>query len=109
MKTYDKRRAPQAEDTTITGAPAILTPGFLRYVGELLFGERWQSPLAERLGAIRGKALSPATVHHWSTATRSIPPWVKDALVELLDRAQRDMRHRAETAESVARRIRGDG
>lgn len=106
MTTFAKRGAPAPEDTTLAGEGRLLTPGFLRFVGELLFGERWQTPLAARLGAIRGRALSPATVHQWSTATRSIPPWVKDALAVALEQAQSDMRQRAETAQSVARRIR---
>jgi hypothetical protein len=106
MTTDAKRGAPAPEDTTLTGDSRLLTPGFLRFVGELLFGERWQTPLAACLGSIRGRALSPATVHQWSTRTRSIPPWVKDALVIALERAQTDMRQRAETAQSVARRIR---
>jgi hypothetical protein len=94
-RRYDLDRRQPAADTRL-----------LRFVGELLFGERWQTPLAACLGSIRGRALSPATVHQWSTRTRSIPPWVKDALVIALERAQTDMRQRAETAQSVARRIR---
>ena len=82
------------------------TPAFLRAVGELLFGERWQTPMAARLGAIRGKALSPATIHQWTTQKRSIPAWVREALSVTLDEARSDMETRAEIAGVVARRMR---
>jgi hypothetical protein len=97
---------PAAEDTTMSGAAPLLTPGFLRFVGELMFGERWQTPLAHYLGDVRGRALSPAVLHHWSTATRSIPGWVADALVAALERRRADWQGRAETARAVAERIR---
>jgi hypothetical protein len=86
-------------------ARPIVTPGFLRYVGELLFGPRWQTPLAQCLGDIRGKALSPATIHQWSTLTRSIPGWVSNALVIALENGQRDFDRRAALAGVVARRL----
>ena len=97
---------PAPEDTTMRSGSALLTPGFLRFVGELLFGERWQTPLAHELGEARGKLLSPATVHRWSTGNRSIPDWVKETLAIILDHSQRDLAHRARTAGGLAARIR---
>ena len=95
---------PAPEDTS-HGANELLTPGFLRYVGELLFGSKWQTPLADCLSEIRGKELSPATVHRWTTSSRSIPLWVENALYVALDRAQRDLDQRAATARAVADRL----
>jgi hypothetical protein len=100
-----RNNLPPSEDTTIRGQ-ALLTPGFLRFVGELLFGERWQTPLADWLGEARGKALSPATVHRWSMGRRSIPDWVENALAVILERGQRDLDHRARMAGGLAARVR---
>lgn len=97
---------PFPEDTTLGGGQALLTPGFLRFVGELLFGERWQTPLAHRLGDARGKTLSPATVHRWSMGRRSIPDWVGDALAIILENGRRDLADRARMAGGLATRIR---
>jgi hypothetical protein len=105
-RKYCKEDSPPPEDTTARGARKLLTPGFLRFVGELLFGERWQTPLAQSLGAARGKRLAPATVHQWSTRTRSIPDWVAEALALALDHGQRELSERAGMARSVATRIR---
>jgi hypothetical protein len=101
-----RNNLPLPEDTTLRAGQALLTPGFLRFVGELLFGERWQSPLARRLGDARGKMLSPATVHRWSVGRRSIPDWVGDALAAILENGQRDLDHRARAAGRLATRIR---
>jgi hypothetical protein len=95
--------APQ--DATLPDGAGV-TPSFLRYVGELLYGERWQTPLAASLGQVRGKALSPATVHQWTTRKRSIPAWVQGALSMVLEQAQSDMTSRAELAGRVARNMR---
>ena len=100
-----RNNLPTPEDTTL-GGQKLLTPGFLRFVGELLFGERWQTPFAQSLGETRGKALSPATVHRWSMGLRSIPDWVKDALVVVLEKDQRDLDRRAKTAGGLAGRLR---
>jgi hypothetical protein len=97
---------PFPEDTTLGGGQALLTPGFLRFVGELLFGERWQTPLAHRLGDARGKTLSPATVHRWSMGRRSIPDWVGDALAMILENGRRDLADRARMAGGLATRMR---
>jgi hypothetical protein len=97
---------PPAEDTSAGPSTNLLTPGFLRFVGELLFGKRWQTPLAERLGAFRGKALSPATVHQWSTGVRSIPAWVREGVAASLDDIAEDFRRRADEAISVGERMR---
>ena len=105
-KKYRKYNLPIAEDTTLHGEQVLLTPGFLRLVGELLFGERWQTPLAQWLGSARGKALAPATVHQWSTETRSIPDWVGDALAAALDHGQQDLERRAKAARGIAGRMR---
>lgn len=104
-RKYRKCELPRPEDTTLRDGQ-LLTPAFLRHVGELLFGERWQTPLAHGLGSLRGKALSPATIHQWSTSTRSIPGWVEDALARLLEQGQTEFRQRAERAERLARRMR---
>jgi hypothetical protein len=101
-----RNNLPLPEDTTMRGGPASLTPGFLRFVGELLFGERWQTPLAQELGDARGKRLSPATVHRWSTGIRSIPDWVQEALVVILENGQRDLDRRAAMAGGLATRMR---
>src|SRR5260370_25810137 len=90
----------------MSGGVDLLTPGFLRFVGELLFGERWQSPLAARLGEARSKKLSPATVHRWSMGLRSIPAWVGVGLAIILDDSQRDLRDRARMAAALAMRVR---
>ncbi|WP_210254986.1 hypothetical protein [Methylocapsa sp. S129] len=101
-----RNNLPLPEDTTMRGGPVLLTPGFLRFVGELLFGERWQTPLAHRLGEARGKMLSPATVHRWSMGSRSIPDWVGEALALILESGQRDLDHRARMVAGLATRIR---
>lgn len=95
---------PSSEDAVPETGP-VVTPEFLRYVGEILFGPRWQTPLAQCLGDIRGKTLAPATIHQWSTLTRSIPGWVSNALVIALLNGQRDFDRRAELAGAVARRL----
>jgi len=106
--TKRKYRAnlPRPEDTTQGDASTLLTPGFLRFVGELLFGERWQSPLAQGLGATRGKTLSPATVHRWSMGLRTIPGWVGEALLVLIENGRRELDRRASVAGALATRIR---
>ncbi len=102
----NQHTAPAAlQDEALPDGPGV-TPAVLRYVGELLHGERWQTPLATSLGTVRGKALSPATVHQWTTRKRSIPAWVRDALSVVLEQAETDMASRAETAGRVARRMR---
>jgi hypothetical protein len=97
---------PLPEDTTLQGGRTLVTPGFLRFVGEILFGERWQTPLAQSLGEARGKPLSPATVHRWSMARRSIPDWVEDALAFVLENSQRDLIRRGAIAGAIATRMR---
>ena len=101
-----RNNLPRPEDTTMSGGRTLLTPGFLAFVGELLFGERWQTPLAQWLGEARGKLLSPATVHRWSMGRRSIPVWVGDALARILENGQRDLDRRAKMAGALATRIR---
>jgi hypothetical protein len=101
-----RRNSPLPEDTTIRRVETLLTPGFLRFVGELLYGERWQTPLAQSLGDVRGKMLAPATIHRWSTGRRSIPDWVGDALAVILEKNQRDLDRRARIAGALAMRIR---
>jgi hypothetical protein len=96
---------PKAEDTT-DGQIPLVTPGFLRLVGELLYGAQWLSPLAHNLGKVRGKSLAPATVHRWTHESRSIPAWVADALAEVLQSAQRDFSTRARQAGEIAGRLR---
>jgi hypothetical protein len=97
------------ELVTARGMAALVTPAFLRFVGELLFGKRWQTPLADRLGAFRGKKLSPATIHQWSTRTRSIPAWVGEAIAVSLEDAEQDFLRRAKTARSIRERMRPAG
>ena len=104
-KTY-RINLPAPEDTTLSAGKTLLTPGFLRYVGELLYGERWQTPLAARLGAARGKKLSPATLHRWSMGQRSIPVWVGAAVAHVLEESERDLKSRARTAAALALRMR---
>lgn len=104
-RTY-RVNLPLAEDTTLDGARALLTPGFLRFVGELLFGERWQTPLARWLGEIRGRMLSPATIHRWSSGRRSIPDWVGEALAAILENGRQDLDRRSQRAGELAARIR---
>ena len=104
-RTY-RTNLPLPEDTTLEGARALLTPGFLRFVGELLYGERWQTPLARELGETRGRPLSPATIHRWSSERRSIPAWVGDALAGILENGQRDLDRRGQRAGELAARIR---
>ena len=101
-----RNNLPCPEDTTLHGGPLSVTPGFLRFVGELLFGERWQTPLALGLGQARGKMLSPATVHRWSMGERSIPEWVEHALLIILDNGRRDLDRRARMAGALTARIR---
>jgi hypothetical protein len=101
-----RNNLPLPEDTTMRGGQVLLTPGFLCFVGELLFGERWQTPLAQWLGEARGKRLSPATVHRWSMGSRSIPDWVEEALAVILEKGERDLDRRARIAGGLATRIR---
>ena len=95
---------PAPEDTT-QGTDRLMTPGFLCYVGELLFGTKWQTPLAGILSEIRGKELSPATVHRWTTSSRTIPNWVESALYTALVRTHEDLDRRAETVQEIVDRL----
>jgi hypothetical protein len=104
-KTY-RGNLPEPEDTTLAHGRDLLTPGFLRLIGEILFGRQWQTPLADGLSHARGKSLSPATVHRWTTNSRSIPAWVSDALVETLEANQQEFERRARLAGELARRMR---
>lgn len=79
-----KPHLPPAEDTTKTKAiTERLAPGLIRHVGELIFGERWQVPLARALSEVRGKPVSPTRIHQWMTAVRPIQSWVYEALGEI--------------------------
>ena len=102
--TY-RANLPPAEDTTAAGDRPRITPGFLRYVGEMLHGPRWQTPLAQRLGEFRGKNLAPATINQWCSGARSIPGWVGPALVSALEAARAEFEGRAQLAAATARRL----
>lgn len=97
---------PSPEDTTIDCRPILLTPGFLCFVGQLLFGERWQTPMAKSLGDARGRKIAPATIHQWTTGKRAIPVWVKEALATIIERGRADLDCRATMAGELASRIR---
>ena len=97
---------PCPEDTTMHGGPLQVTPGFLRFVGELLFGERWQTPLAHGLGEARGKTAFPRHGPSLEHGSRSIPDWVGNALLAILENGRRDFDRRARMAGALATRIR---
>lgn len=101
-----KPALPASEDTTIKG-PGVerLTPGFLRHVGELLYGERWQVPLAARLSDVRGKHVAPSRVHQWMTLERPIQPWVYDALGTVAAGEASRLAERMRQVAELARRI----
>lgn len=102
-----KDTLPDPDDTTLVGLYTVITPGFVRYVGELLFGERWQTPLARTLGEIRGKQLLPSVIHRWLSGERPLPDdWLKEALAIALEQGARDLARRARDATDVASRIR---
>jgi DNA-binding transcriptional regulator YdaS (Cro superfamily) len=51
-----------------------MTPDELRSIGESLYGERWQTKLAERI------RVDPRTVRRWLSGHRKISPLVADYL-----------------------------
>jgi len=55
-----------------------MTPTLLRAAGELLYGSRWQSDLAEALG------VSPRTVRHWASGARPVPDGAWDEVLRLV-------------------------
>ena len=97
---------PPAEDTTSVASGFKVTPGFLRFVGETLFGDKWQTRLAEALGETRAKKLSPATVHQWTTGQRSIPLWVREAMPKMIEQEERRLSARAAQARDLGLRLR---
>ena len=96
---------PPAEDTTAGDAGFCITPGFLRFVGETVFGEKWQTRLAEALGETRAKKLSPATVHQWTTGQRSIPRWVHEAMPSMIAQEESRLINRAAQAHDLGLRL----
>ena len=98
---------PPSEDTTSGVKPFSITPGFLRFVGETVFGDKWQTRLAEALGEPRAKKLSPATVHQWTTGQRSIPPWVGEAIPTMIAQEESRLISRAARAHELAQRLKG--
>jgi hypothetical protein len=44
-----------------------VTPDLLREAGELLYGDRWQSALAEAI------EVHPRTMRHWASGAREMP------------------------------------
>jgi len=55
-----------------------MTPTHLRAAGELLYGTRWQSDLAEAL------EVSPRTVRHWASGARDMPSGAWDEVLGLV-------------------------
>lgn len=55
-----------------------MSPDLLREIGEALYGERWQTPLAQALGvAVR-------TMQRWAAGTQPIRESLRDDLRPLL-------------------------
>jgi len=96
---------PPAEDTTSDTSGFVVTPGFLRFVGETVFGYKWQTRMAEALGQTRAKKLSPATVHQWTTRQRSIPLWVHEALPIMITQEERRLIARADRTRELGLRL----
>ncbi len=96
---------PPAEDTTSGTSGFVVTPGFLRFVGETVFGDKWQTRLAEALGQTRAKKLSPATVHQWTTGQRSIPQWVREVMPHMIAQEERRLIDRAGQARELGQRL----
>ena len=55
----------------------MLTPHTLRAAGVAMFGERWQTPLADMLG------IAPRTMFRWASGQKDIPAGVWDDLAEV--------------------------
>lgn len=101
-----KSQFPAAEDTTVLGVSAEkMTPGFLRFVGELLFGERWQVPLAAHLTQVRGRPVTQARLHQWMTLERPIQSWVYEALGAVVQRQATELARKAEVTTELGRRM----
>jgi hypothetical protein len=96
---------PPAEDTTSGASGFVVTPGFLRFVGETVFGGKWQTRLAEALGETRAKKLSPATIHQWTTGQRSIPQWVRESMPRLIAQEERRLSERAGQTRELGLRL----
>jgi hypothetical protein len=96
---------PPPEDTTSGDTPFVVTPGFLRFVGETVFGGKWQTRLAEALGEARAKKLSPATVHQWTTGQRSIPPWVSETIPAMIASEESRLIDRAARTRELGQRL----
>lgn len=96
---------PPSEDTTSVASGFTVTPGFLRFVGETVFGGKWQTRLADALGETRAKKLSPATVHQWTTGQRSIPLWVREAMPQMIAQEERRLIERAAQTRDLGLRL----
>jgi hypothetical protein len=57
---------------------AALTPADLRRIGEALYGERWQTPLAGDLD------VSDRTIRRWLDGSRAIPESLPGELARLI-------------------------
>lgn len=97
---------PPPEDTTAGAESFAVTPGFLRFVGETVFGDKWQTRLAEALGEARSKKLSPATVHQWTTGQRSIPSWVGETIPAMIASEESRLIDRATRTRELGQRLR---
>lgn len=59
----------------------------LRLVGEALYGERWQAPIAADLG------VSDRAVRYWISATTHCPDDIGERLLAIVQRKQRGLEH----------------
>lgn len=66
-----------------------MTPTDLRRIGEALYGERWQTPLANALG------VADRTVRRWVAGDSAIPDGVRDDLAALLANRATELRRLA--------------
>ena len=66
----------------------------LRMVGEAMYGERWQTPLAQDLG------VTPRTVRHWCAERHACPADMAARLLPLVEK-------RVDALRTVADALRG--
>ncbi|MEG9528094.1 MAG: hypothetical protein MIL41_20400 [Hyphomicrobiales bacterium] len=65
-----------------------MTPEQLREICELLYvetyGERWQTAFAEDLGRHLGREVRNGTVHQWLSGKRTVPPWLRKTMTDMV-------------------------
>jgi hypothetical protein len=73
----------------------------LRRLGELLWGERWQSDMAAALSGEAGRRIRQGQVSTWLGGHRPMPDWTDEALARIAAMGAARLRRQADEAESL--------